>query len=107
AGRISREAIPTAASEFRIMVCTVHLPPDQPPDRPSHDHIRGKMLLAENAACADRRGQAVRRKLSEWAGIFVSDDAGDGPGHSRMVGWKRITAPEKFARALSWPLASK
>src|SRR5216683_3651907 len=74
---------------------------NQPSNRTAHNNIRGKMLFSEDARCAHGRGQAIDRKLCKRTGIFVGDDAGDGPGYRRVVRWKRDAMLKKIAEPLA------
>src|ERR1700740_713365 len=82
-------------------MCAINLPTNQPSNRSPYDNVRRKMLLPHDTRRAYSRGQSVCRNLSEWAWIFVRDDAGDGPGYGGMVRRKRIAMLKKVAEPLA------
>src|SRR5258708_17998797 len=59
------------------------------------------MLLSEHSAGPHCCGWSVNHRLGKGTGIFMGDNAGDGPGHGRMVGRKRSAILKKVAKPLA------
>src|SRR5215471_5545275 len=99
------------AAEFWIVVARVNLASDEPSQGAADNDVAGKMFFAGDSGYAYAGGQAVSQQFGQRAGIFMSQDAGDGPSHDGVTGGKRgvqgvATSESPLARVVGWKLAA-
>src|SRR5580704_4444690 len=78
-------------------MCAINLPAREPPDSTTDKRVGREVFLPANTRKRNRRSRAIRQNLCERSRIFMTDDAGDGPGGSSVVRGKGISALPEFA----------
>ncbi len=95
------EGAPIITAKLRIMVATINILGDEIAENASDENVGGEVLLAVDARVVDGCSEAIDDNFGEDTGIFVGNDAGDGPGGGSMFGRKGSAARKERAAAIA------